>query len=78
MKQGWISVTKSTDSKGRVKKGAHPMIFPRQFSTFLKSGLFSGSSSQQLCINMYTLGTENMSVEEVVVEAAKLTVLTHF
>ena len=29
------------------------IIFPSKFSTFLKSGLFSGSSSQQLFINMY-------------------------
>lgn len=47
-----------------VETGAYPMIFPRQFSTFLKSGLFSGSSSQQLCISMYTLTeTDTMSDE---------------
>lgn len=39
------------------KNSQYLMIFPRQFSTFLKSGLFSGSSSQQFLINMYTLET---------------------
>lgn len=36
------------------KNSDYLIIFPSKFSTFLKSGLFSGSSSQQLFINMYT------------------------
>lgn len=43
-----VTINMSTGLRGR----SYLMIFPRQFSTRLKSGLFSGSSSQQLLISM--------------------------